>query len=202
MRVVLLIHGLKDAKATGLLRLKEHLEAPGWTVRAVNYGWFFLRGFLWAPFNKPLARMLACFTELLSALGHEVICVAHSNGATIAAEASRLGAPFRVLVFIDGAVERNLRLGDRTGYLLNCRVPSDPVLAVSLLISPLSPWAELDGSLGNFGVKAGSDPRMWDIDLTREFGIHGHGGFLAPTMVSVTGPWLVKSIRWALGETV
>ena len=202
MRVVLLLHGLKDAKATGLLRLRSYLEEAGWLVRPIQYGWFFLRGFLWAPFNKPLARMLACFCELITALGHEVVLVAHSNGATIAAEASRMGAPLKVLVLINGAVERDLKLGDKTGLLINCRVPSDPVLALSWVISPLTPWADFDASMGNAGVKKDSDPRMWDIDLTKQFGIKGHGGFMAADAVEQTGPWLVRAVKWACGESL
>lgn len=196
MKVILLIHGLKDSKATGLLRFRPYLEKEGWFVRPIFYGWFFLRGFVGALFNKPLARMLACFVELLDSLGHEVICIAHSNGATIAAMASQLGAPFKILFFVNGAVERDLKLGDKTGYLVNIRVPSDPILAISRIISPLTPWSEIDGSMGNAGVKADSDPRMWDIDATAIFNIKGHGGFMSGEKIEQTGPWLVQVIKW------
>lgn len=199
MKIALLLPGLKDSQATGLLRLKPWLEVSGFRTYAVLYGYFLVRGFLWHLFNMPVARMLVFITQILSDLGHTVVCVAHSNGAAIAAKASQMGAAFHILVFVNGAVERDIKLGDRTGYLLNCRVATDPVLAVSRIIAPLTPWAGLDGSLGSAGVKADSDPRMWDANLTELFGIKAsHGGFIAEDMVAVTGPWLVKAIKWAL----
>lgn len=202
MKICILIPGLKDSRATGLLRLEPYLREAGYAVYPICYGWFMLRGFLWSAFNKPLARLVATFTRILADAGNEVVAIGHSNGATIAVEASRLGADFKTLVLINGAVERDIELGHRTGYVLNCRVGSDPVLAVSRIIAPLTPWAEFDGSLGSSGVKADSDPRMWDANLTEIFGIRAsHGGFIAADMVAATGPWLVKSIRWAQGQS-
>lgn len=197
MKICLLLGGIADRSATGLQRLTPMLEGVGYRVYPILYGWFFLRGLLWHPFHLPLARLITAFTRILQDCGQQVVCIAHSNGCALAAKASELGAYFEALVFVNAAAERNIRLGERTGLLINCHVPSDPALAVARVIAPLSPWAALDGSLGNAGVKAGADARMWDIDLTAFFGITGHGGFVAEENVARTGPWLVKSLAWA-----
>lgn len=196
MNIALLIHGLKDSRATGLLRLAPYLEGKGYRVYPITYGWFFLRGFLWAPFNKPLARLVATFTKILDDAGHEVVALAHSNGATIAVEASKLGAPFRVLTLINGAVERDAVIGDRTGFVLNLRVASDPVLALSRVIAPLTPWADFDGSLGSSGFKPmpSGGWKQNDFNLTEKFGIKGHSGFMSEDMIPITGPWLTDRI--------
>jgi pimeloyl-ACP methyl ester carboxylesterase len=202
MRIVLLLAGLKDPKGTGLKRLTPFLEQRGWLVRHIPYGLFFLRGFLWSAFNKPLARMLACFTELLAVLGHEIVLVAHSNGATIAAEASKMGAHFHCLMFFNGATERNITLGPQTGYLINVCVPTDPLLNLSRIIAPLTPWAGLDGSLGSTGVKADSDPRMWNLNATEMWGIKRTHDTLAAENIAQVGPWVVEAVRWALGDNL
>lgn len=198
--VVFLLHGLKDKEATGLHRIVPYLEAASFKPFVLEYGWFMIRGFVWHIFNTPLARLLAGFSNLVSSLGYSIVCVAHSNGATIAAEASRLGARFDALVFVNGAVERQITLGEGTKILVNCRVPSDPVLAACWVISPVSPWSSLDGSMGNLGVKVNADPREWDVNLSHKFGIvASHGGFFAADRVSETGPWLATLLKWALG---
>jgi pimeloyl-ACP methyl ester carboxylesterase len=203
MKLVLLLPGLKDPHATGLLRLKPWLEAAGYKTYALTYGMFLLRGFVWHLFNMPLARLVAIFTLILNELGHQVVFVAHSNGCAIAAKASEMGARFDLLVFINAATERNIRLGTNTGYLLNLRVPTDPVLNVSRLIAPVSPWAGLDGSLGNAGVKVNADPRMWDVNLTEVFGIKwSHAGAFSAENVERSGPWLVNAIRQYTQSTV
>ena len=201
MKIVLLLHGLKDPNANGLLRLKKYLEAAGYRTFALHYGWFMVRGFLWPLFNVPLSRLIVAFTEILHELGHQIILIGHSNGATVAAKASALGAYFDALVFIDGAVERDVKLGQNTGWLLNYRTPTDPVLNIARVIAPLTPWAGFDGSLGSSGVKPDSDPRMWDCNLTEELGIKfSHSGFMSEEIVDKSGPLLVKGLDWLLGQ--
>ena len=203
MKICLLLAGLKDSKATGLLRLKPYFEERDYKVYPLSYGWFIIRGLLWHPFNVPLARLIAIFTRILHECGVKIVLVAHSNGATIAAKASHLGARFDVLVFIDGAVSRDVKLGDQTGYLLNMRTATDPVLQISRVIAPLTPWADFSGSLGSTGVKANSDPRMLDFNLTEIWGIKfSHAGFVSAERVEKTGPWLVDVVEYHLRTSV
>lgn len=205
MRVVLLLHGIKDLKATGLLRLRDDLEAAGWLVRSVHYGMFFLRGFLWGPFNKPLAYMLAGFTEILTALGNEVVLIAHSNGAAIAAKASECGACFKLLIFLNGACDRDIRLGPRTERFINYRMKTDPVLALAWIPGLIGhPWADINGSLGNAGLGKNlkDDDRAWQVDIEEQFGIRfQHGGMFSKENEARMGPEMVKAIKWGCCDT-
>ena len=204
MRVVLLLHGIKDPNANGLKRLKGALEDAGWFVRTVHYGLFFARGFfMWGLFNKPIAYVLAGFTEILHTLGNEVVLVAHSNGAAIAAEASRQGACLKLLIFINGACDRDIVLGGRTERFINYRMKSDPVLALAWLPGLVGhPWADWNGSMGNLGPKDFKDDRVWDVDLEEQFGIRfKHAGFFSEANAPRMGAELVKAIRWGCCDT-
>ena len=170
-RVMLLIPGLRDPDARGLLRLAPVFESAGYTTEALTYGMFLLRGIAWHLFNPPVAEMLRDTIRLLDRLGYEVNLCAHSNGGAIALAAS--DSPIYSITLINAAVETDARIGKGVKWLFDLIQPVDPILWASAMI-PASPWG-LGGVIGIQG-----DPRVQNISLREEqFGeIRGHGGGL------------------------
>ena len=200
-KIALIVHGiLSNDNDSGPARLEPYLQAAGfWTLR-VPVGW----GFLLRPItrNRIEAGLIAAFTQLLANLGNEIVAIGHSNGARICALASEYGAPFQVLVFIDGAVDRNVKIGKQVGAVLNAHVPDDPVLTLAAVI-PFSPW----GDLGKVGFDPDSDPRLWNANLGRGdlpgaegIVLHGHNDFFRQENLPKLGPWLVRAIESLRGK--
>lgn len=146
MKVILLVPGLRDPSARGLLRMAPVFEQAGYTTEAITYGMFIVRGILFKAFCEPLAEMLSDTIRLLDRLGHEVHIVAHSNGGAIALAASERGAPVYSISLINAAVETTAKIGERTKWVFDLTQPIDPVLWASAAI-PLSPWG-LGGVVG------------------------------------------------------
>jgi hypothetical protein len=194
-KICLLVHGILSGMSSGPAKLEPYFQQAGyWTLRA-PVGW----GFFLLPLlkNRTDAALLAAFSILLHDLGNEVYAVGHSNGALICAEASRYGAPFRVLAFVDGALDRNARIGKQVGAVLNCHVPCDPVLVIASVI-PFHPW----GILGRSGFPPNSDARYWNADMgagnlpgAEGIKLHSHSDFFEPGNIEKLGPWLVQAME-------
>jgi len=160
-KVVLLVHGIRvrDGARSGVAGLREYFEEAGWKVVVVSYGYFFLiRSRLC---NGPVAAVIACFVMLLDELGFAVVAVGHSNGAAILARASMLGAPFRVLAFVNAALDRTPKIGKQVRAVLNYHVRTDHILAIAAVL-PFNEW----GDLGRVGFPPDSYPALWNVDLS------------------------------------
>lgn len=195
-KVCLLVHGiLSHDNDSGPAKLEKYFQAAGyWTLR-VPVGW----GFLVRPLlrNRIEAGLIAAFSGLIHDLGNEVYAVGHSNGARICALASEYGAPFKVLTFIDGALDQDVKIGKQVGTVLNCYTPDDAVLKIAAVI-PFAPW----GDLGQKGFPPNSDPRCWNANLgsgelpgAEGIVVKSHSGFFDDDKLPRLAAWLLATIQ-------
>ena len=148
-----LIHGfnVKDNGAATTGAIKELLEAKGFDVTEITYGFFHrLRVRLC---NKGIASTIASLVEPGST------CVAHSNGAAITYLACELGAPFKNVTFINPALDKNKALASQVEHVQIWYSPHDKWTGLSKFI-PNSVW----GAQGRVGYKGPYDYRYEQYD--------------------------------------
>ena len=150
---VYLIHGfnVKDEGAATTGRLAKKLREEGFDVIEITYGFFHrIRVRLC---NKGLADVIADLVEPGST------CIAHSNGATIAYLACKMGAPFKNVILVNPALDSDLRLADHVEYVQIWYSPHDKWTGLSKYI-PKSLW----GSMGRVGYTGIYDYRLEQFD--------------------------------------
>lgn len=200
-KIALLCHGILGDTKSGPNRLEPYFQRAGyWTLR-IPAGWGFF--VLPALKNRTVAALIAAFAILLGNMGNEVVAVGHSNGARVLALASEYGAPFKVLVFISGAVDRDAKIGNQVGTVINCYVPGDRVLQIAGAI-PFHPW----GIAGQAGIRTDRKPNQWNADMGRGDlpGAEGvrlgdHSEFFERGKIEKLGPWLVNTVEYYRAPT-
>lgn len=149
---VYLVHGfnVRDDGAATTGSIRTMLEADGFDVSEIHYGWFHrLRVRLC---NKSIAHVVADLVEPDSTV------IAHSNGAAIVYEAVKHGAPFKNAVLVNPALDKNLALGDQVEKVQVWYAPHDKWTGMARYI-PNSIW----GAQGRLGY-TGEDPRYTQFD--------------------------------------
>jgi pimeloyl-ACP methyl ester carboxylesterase len=189
-RVAILVHGIglkRKSERKGIGRLGLELAAHGWKPVYLPLGRYWIAR-VWLV-NSLLARVIVAFTKALAWAGCQVICVAHSNGAAIAAEASRRGAPFFVLAFISGAVDRRPKLGPATTYVLNYYTRSDWILKVARVF-------QLDPDWGDAGEeKLEHDEIPYSNIPLANWLVTSHSGALQPWAVGLIAKHLAEQVK-------
>lgn len=188
-KVAILIHGigLKDKdenKGLGLYR--DALEAGGWATFFLDMGrYFFLR--VWLA-NSVVARILAIVTSFFhDRFGFEFALIGHSNGAAIATEASRRGAPLVALVFISGAVDRTPKIGEHTTYVVNYFNKFDPILELARVF-------QFDPDWGDAGEEKAVSSAVTNIPLAN-WGVSTHNGALQPRIAPYIAEHLATQLN-------
>lgn len=206
-RAAILVHGiLTDAAwSHGIGLLAPELESRGYTVEIAAWnpgGW----GFLLRPLltRRSGASLLARWVNHLSKLGvSDIVGFGHSHGAQLLAKASCYGAPFRVLVFINAAADRDVKIGQQVDWVLNYHTRGDKILRIASML-PFHPW----GSLGKSGFppeRLAQEPRLrnYSMDTSREagleqFAVHGHSDVWEPAKLKFWGKAIVDAAEQAL----
>jgi len=154
----------------GIQRLVPHIVGMGYQAWPNYPGYFGLLRVRLA--GGVAAHTMASFVRELSYRGHPVSGVGHSHGARLLSEASVYGAPFRTLTFINGAVDKDVRIGSEVGRVLNYYVRSDKVLGLAnfLLFNPM-------GNAGKLGIDLGKTPRVINGNLFSICGAKGHDDY-------------------------
>jgi alpha-beta hydrolase superfamily lysophospholipase len=201
-RVVLFVHGiLARDRGAKFARLAPHFEELDYTTDTFSWGFGFLLRPLFGTWLQ--AQRVARLARKYRDDGFDVVGVGHSHGAAILARASRdYAAPFRVLAFLNAALDRDAAIGEQVAYVLNYYAPGDPVLAITHF-APVRAW----GTLGKRGWKIGAmdrDTRLWQISLA-EFGVSGHTEAFDPAPMELVGPHLANAVErfraFAAGES-
>lgn len=197
MRIAILIHGIghkahNERKGLGLIGAE--LEKRGWHILWLPLGRYLILRVLLA--NSVVARMVAAVASLLhDTLDQTVVCIGHSNGAAIAAEASRAGAPFAALAFISGAVSRKPRLGLRTDWVLNYYTGNDWILKIARVFRFDPDW----GDAGEEKLSKELAIPHADIPL-KNWGVKSHNGALKPSKAELIGAHIAESLeQWLSG---
>ncbi len=166
MKRVYLLHGfnVEDGGEGTIGSLRPYLEAAGYDVHLIDYGYMFRARVRLC--NDNIARMLA------STIEQDSIVIAHSNGCTIAHKATYYGAPISNLIYFNPALDNELAPDRQVNSLDVFYSPNDAATSWASWI-PFSEW----GSMGSTGFK-GIDSRVANIneeDVTGEE--MGHSDF-------------------------
>lgn len=148
-----IVHGfnVKDAGKGTTDTLKPFLYAAGYEVLDQDYGWF---GLLSVRFrNDDVARRIA-----KSVLPGD-IAFGHSNAGDILRQAAWLGAPFKGIVLIHPALDRDTRLAPQVEWVQVYHSSKDEVVVASKFLWFNHPW----GDMGNVGYK-GQDARWTNFE--------------------------------------
>ena len=170
---VWLVHGFnaKNPEKT-IGKLRPWLKTYGYKVQLFNYGWLGLLGVRF--FNKRIARTLNEFIRPGD------VGIGHSNGCAILRRAADMGAPFRQLVWINPALNRDTELSKQIKLCTVLHTPHDNVVRWAARL-PRHEW----GDMGYAGY-TGDDPRYFNI-MTNE---SGHSTIFQST------PWMRSIASW------
>lgn len=146
---IYLIHGfnIKDEGAATTRTIKQGLEAYGYEVIEISYGFF------------HRVRVRLCNKGLAHAIAHLVepgsTTIAHSNGAAIAYLAAEFGAPWKNMTLVNPALDSNVVFPIQLENIQVWYAPHDKWTGLAKFI-PNSIW----GAMGREGYKGTSDNRV------------------------------------------
>jgi alpha-beta hydrolase superfamily lysophospholipase len=191
-KVVIFVHGiLARDRGAKFGRLAPYFEELGYHTDIFSWGFGFILRPLFGTWLQ--ARRVASLAERYRERGYDVVGVGHSHGAAILARASReYEAPFRVLAFLNAALDRDASIGDQVNFVLSHHAPGDPVLPLTHF-SPVRAW----GTLGKRGWKISAmdrDARLWQFNVG-ELGVSGHTGAFEPSKMELVGPQLANAVE-------
>lgn len=160
------IHGAFDRNGERFVDwLAPYFAEKGYRSNtSFDYGW---TGILFALFfSKRLARMLKAGVDPGD------VGVGHSSGCLILKLAADMGAPFRVLIFLNPALDRGAAFAPQIENVFVLHAPHEwPTWFARFL--PWHPW----GDMGRVGYK-GDDPRVLNVNVesTYTHAVEGHTG--------------------------
>ena len=154
------VHGfnVSDGGKSTIDTLKPFLKND-YEILEADYGWIGLLGV--KIYGKKIARVMAGMTP------PKAIGIGHSNGCMELIRACEYGAPFSHLIFINPALDNDIKIPlqvDRVDVLHNL---DDRVVTMSRLY-PFCYW----GDMGRVGYK-GHDKRVHNHETKRLFNIMG-----------------------------
>lgn len=156
---IYLIHGfnIKDGGAQTTDTVRPLFEEMGYQVIEIDYGFMhLLRSKLC---NPNLARAIANLVEEGST------CVAHSNGGALAYRACEMGAPFKNVILVNPALDKNKKLASQVENIQIWYSPNDFWTGIARYI-PKTIW----GSMGRKGYTGEFDERIEMFDEDAMFG--------------------------------
>lgn len=149
---IYLLHGynVRDGGANTTDNLVEPLRAAGHQVVELDYGWWGRLKVRVA--SKSLAMVIAKMAEPGS------VIIGHSNGATLAYRAARLGAEVSRIILINPALNRTAPLPQPFPRVDCYHSPNDRVVEIARWI-PGSLW----GNAGRLGLQGATNHNLEQI---------------------------------------
>jgi hypothetical protein len=129
---VILVHGfnVKDGGVGSVGKLKPFFEKTGCTAEMFDYGWFGLFHTRWN--NGSVAERLNERVLDLKSIGHKVIVVGHSNGATIThLSAQKHQCPIDRAVYINPALDHDIKIPESIKEVDVWHNPHDRIVTLS-----------------------------------------------------------------------
>lgn len=180
-----LIHGfnVSDNGAGTIDKFAPLLKQRGYIVKNVDYGYNFLARVKLC--NKNYARFLSEIAE------PESLIIGHSNGCAIALLASQMGAPFSQMVFINPALNRNVKIGPEVHDVHVWHSPGDIAVKAASLI-PSSIW----GDMGAHGY-TGDDYRVKNYNKQDNYMISSksHSDMFEPAKFEFFAPLILNEVQ-------
>ncbi len=188
---VWLVHGfnVRDSGAGTTDRLRKSLAIWLHPVREFDYGWL---GLLGARFgNRRIAtRLVDAVLADDGDLDPRPVAIGHSNGCALLHLASHMGAPFRKLIYINPALDKDAVPGDQVEEVHIWHSPSDTAVRFARFL-PWHTW----GEMGATGYR-GDDPRMHNHNKERDYRLSSkaHSDVFKEPLLGFFGPLIVKCI--------
>lgn len=188
-KLALLVHGFNvaDEGKGSTDKLRPYFEAAGYTVCELDYSWTGLVGV--SLCDKKIAKVIA----ELAPRDADTVAVGHSNGCAILADASREGAEFDQMVFINPAINRDEQIGPQVKRIHVWHSPGDMAVKIGRFALP---WAW--GDMGAVGYR-GKDQRFVNYDKSKipPFS-KSHSDMFEDAKIKVFGPLIVEKIEQSI----
>jgi len=171
-----LVHGFASNGEGSIHLLAPYFEAAGYSVRLMDYLWTGLLGVRLC--NAKIAKAVS------QLIPRAAVGVGHSNGCAILAAASRCGAPFSQLVFLDPALDPDAAVGPEVERIHVWTARKDWALKLAKLLIA-HPW-------GDMGAKGyiGSDRRF----INHGMSVQGHNALFDQGNLEFFGPLIVGEL--------
>ncbi len=179
------VHGfnVRDYGRGTVDKLHPHFRAEGFDPEEFDYGWIGLLGVRF--WNGMLARQLTTLAEHESSIFDPLpIGIGHSNGCALLHLASHMGAPFRRLIYINPALDKDATPGKNVDRVDIWHSPSDVPVQLAKWI-PGHAWGEM-GATGYVG----DDPRMRNHNKQSGFRLssRSHSDVFSEPLLGYFGP--------------
>ena len=181
-----LVHGFNvhDNGAATVDRLRPYLEALGWAVCDVDYGW---RGLIGVRLgNRETAR------ELAERVDDGDVAIGHSNGGCICWMACQMMAALRRVVLVNPALDRDAVWPAHVHQVQVWHASSDvPTLWSEVLVA--HPWGAMGRHGGAGEIYANHDE---DAIASEQLGAPvelGHSGVFHEPWINTFGPLIAAS---------
>lgn len=179
---VILLHGfnVSDEGDRSIGRLQPYFERAGFSVKRPRYGWLGLLGV--RILNGRFSRLIADLAEPGD------VVVGHSNGCAIATQAADLGAPFRILILLNPALDRDHQFARQLEEIHVWHSPSDSPVALARFL----PWHSW-GDMGAVGYRGKFDPRVHSYNKENTYPVSSkaHSDVFEPAKLEFFGPHIV-----------
>lgn len=162
MRQIYLIHGFNvtDGGKQTIQKLEPLFKLNGFYVHTINYNWMGPIGVRFC--NKKIAHTIASMAD------NNSIIIGHSNGCALIHHAAHYGAPFKKVVYINPALNKNASLALQVKNAQVWYSSSDNTVWKAKFM-PFHIWGEM-GKTGYIGL----DKRYVNIDSENIFGKEIH----------------------------
>jgi hypothetical protein len=125
------------------------------------------------------------------------VLIGHSNGAAVAYDLMRAGAPVEGLVLINAAVEQTIVRQAPCKWIDVYFNPGDEITEAAKIGQELGITDPIWGEMGHAGYK-GSDPLITNFNcgaMPPLPQVSGHSDFFTPEKLAKWGPFLVERVR-------
>jgi pimeloyl-ACP methyl ester carboxylesterase len=166
-----------------------YLEAAGHTVKYPEYGYEL------AIETRIVNDMI--IGAIFPYIGRDDILIGHSNGAAMAFELAREGAPCKGLILINAALERNIIRPLQVEWIDCYWNSGDAITEVAQVGEELGLYPQYWGEMGHAGY-LGYDKQITSINCGATPGlpaVSGHSDIFAPANLQKWGPYIASRIR-------
>lgn len=186
-----LIHGIHTQGESPVQGLIPFLT-PSAAVKYPDYG--YILGVETRIINPVIVGTLLAYIEPGD------ILIGHSNGAAVAYDLMRAGAPISGMVLINAAVEQTIVRQAPCKWIDVYFNPGDKITEAAKLGQELGVVDAVWGEMGHAGYK-GSDPAITNFNCggTPDMPtVDGHSDFFTPAKLAKWGVWLADRVKGRL----
>ena len=180
-----------------------HTDGPSWIegfislfapIPAVypDYGWI-------AGLETKVANPIIVGT-LKPYVGPHDVLVCHSNGCAIAYDLMNQGVKMAGAVFINAALERDIKRPEGVGWIDVYFNPGDEITEAAQLAERLGLVDKVWGEMGHAGYEGG-DPLITNTDCSATPGypaVLGHSDLGTPEKFALWGPYITNRVETKL----